>query len=155
METKICKRCGRELPTSEYNKHSTNKDGLQSWCRECQSEYGHMRDLHKEGVKYCKKCGKIKSKTEFYPCSHHKDGLQTYCKECDKEHGRLKNGTTGVYKVDPITKLLESYSEEDLIQELRRRSCKVSKLLSDDEILQEIRERGYEGELAVIKVVKI
>lgn len=38
ITTKVCPKCGRELPTSEFNKSSKNKDGLQSWCRECQRE---------------------------------------------------------------------------------------------------------------------
>ena len=38
METKLCKKCGRELPTTDFNKCASNKDGLQSYCRECQHE---------------------------------------------------------------------------------------------------------------------
>ena len=31
----MCKRCGRELPVSEFGKHARTKDGLQHYCREC------------------------------------------------------------------------------------------------------------------------
>lgn len=36
-KTKICKRCGRELPVSEFGHHARSKDGLQPYCRECRS----------------------------------------------------------------------------------------------------------------------
>ena len=35
-ETKICKKCGRELPLEAFSKHKGTKDGLQTWCRACQ-----------------------------------------------------------------------------------------------------------------------
>lgn len=38
METKVCSKCGRELPVDQFNKNAKAKDGYQSWCRECQSE---------------------------------------------------------------------------------------------------------------------
>lgn len=34
-KTKVCKRCGRELPVTEFGKHCKTKDGLQPYCREC------------------------------------------------------------------------------------------------------------------------
>lgn len=36
METKICPKCGKELPVSEFSKNSKAKDGLQSQCKSCQ-----------------------------------------------------------------------------------------------------------------------
>lgn len=35
METKVCSKCGRELPTSEFHAHKNAKDGLQAFCKEC------------------------------------------------------------------------------------------------------------------------
>lgn len=35
METKVCSKCGRELPITEYYKHKNAKDGLQAFCKEC------------------------------------------------------------------------------------------------------------------------
>ena len=37
--TKVCSKCGRELPTSEFNKDKKAKDGLQRYCKECQKQY--------------------------------------------------------------------------------------------------------------------
>lgn len=39
METKICKKCGRELPLDNFSKNAKMKDGLQNHCRACASEY--------------------------------------------------------------------------------------------------------------------
>jgi hypothetical protein len=36
--SKICKRCGRELPKSHFNRHARCADGLQPNCMDCQSE---------------------------------------------------------------------------------------------------------------------
>lgn len=35
METKVCSKCGRELPTTEFYVNKHQKDGLQSYCKEC------------------------------------------------------------------------------------------------------------------------
>lgn len=35
--TKHCTKCGRDLPTSSFCRKSNSKDGLQTWCKECQA----------------------------------------------------------------------------------------------------------------------
>lgn len=35
METKICKKCGRELPLEAFGKSSRSLDGLRDHCKEC------------------------------------------------------------------------------------------------------------------------
>lgn len=35
METKVCKKCGRELPTTDFYVNKHQKDGLQTYCKEC------------------------------------------------------------------------------------------------------------------------
>ena len=37
--TKICSKCGRELPISKFSKRKSSKDGLQAYCKECKAEY--------------------------------------------------------------------------------------------------------------------
>lgn len=37
-KTKVCSRCGRELPISDFGRHARTKDGLQPMCRECRSK---------------------------------------------------------------------------------------------------------------------
>lgn len=38
IKTKVCTKCGRELPIEKFSKGS-NKGGLQSRCKDCVSEY--------------------------------------------------------------------------------------------------------------------
>ncbi len=37
-KTKVCKRCGRELPLHEFGRHARTADGLQVYCRQCSKE---------------------------------------------------------------------------------------------------------------------
>ena len=50
-KTKVCTKCGRELPLSEFNKHEATKDGLTYWCKLCYKEY-HINwyETHKSDV---------------------------------------------------------------------------------------------------------
>ena len=53
MEYKICKKCGRELPTSHFTKESRQKDGLFIWCKDCEKEYNeeYAKSLRGSSVK--------------------------------------------------------------------------------------------------------
>lgn len=42
METKVCKKCGRELPLSEFYKTKNCKDGHRNECKEC------LKQQHKQ-----------------------------------------------------------------------------------------------------------
>jgi len=35
-KTKVCTRCGQELPVEYFNKNNRTKDGLQIYCKDCQ-----------------------------------------------------------------------------------------------------------------------
>ena len=39
METKICKKCGRELPVSLFYRASNTADGYQCNCKACRKAY--------------------------------------------------------------------------------------------------------------------
>lgn len=58
METKICSKCGKELPVSEFSKNSKTKDGLQCQCKSCQ------KAAHKESRRGLKSYWRGK-KTDF------------------------------------------------------------------------------------------
>lgn len=55
--TKICSKCGRELPLTEYYKSKWNKDGFQNYCKECCKQHNkqfridnptYMKDYNKQ-----------------------------------------------------------------------------------------------------------
>lgn len=37
--TKVCSKCGRELPVISFAVHKVSSDGLHSYCRDCGSTY--------------------------------------------------------------------------------------------------------------------
>lgn len=37
-QTKICTKCGRELPFEKFGKGNT-KDGRRTWCKDCMNKY--------------------------------------------------------------------------------------------------------------------
>lgn len=45
--TKVCCKCKRELPVEEFYKNKKMKDGLQSYCKQCQVDYS--RQSHSKG----------------------------------------------------------------------------------------------------------
>ena len=42
-KTKVCTKCGRELPLDAFSKKADTKDGLQYHCKECQREASKNR----------------------------------------------------------------------------------------------------------------
>lgn len=40
---KVCLKCGESKPVSEFSKNRNRKDGLQAYCKACQSAHRHAR----------------------------------------------------------------------------------------------------------------
>lgn len=53
METKVCTKCGRELPTSEFYKNKATKDGLQHHCKSCSNKM-NLEARHRRLAKMAK-----------------------------------------------------------------------------------------------------
>lgn len=47
IKTKVCAKCKRELPTTEFHRNKVTKDGLQHHCKECNKEYHARRVARK------------------------------------------------------------------------------------------------------------
>lgn len=43
VTTKRCNKCGIEKPISHFNKHKSNRDGLELRCKACRAEYDRQR----------------------------------------------------------------------------------------------------------------
>lgn len=67
--SKYCTKCGRNLPLSEFNRDSGEKDGLQRTCRDCFSAYNRAR--------YASNREKFKRDVAAYQKSHPGRVLQT------------------------------------------------------------------------------
>jgi hypothetical protein len=52
---KVCWSCNQELSLASYNKNSSEKDGHQKFCRQCQREYGRKL-YHKNKQREQERC---------------------------------------------------------------------------------------------------
>ena len=72
IKTKVCKKCGRELPLSEFYKKSNSRDGLQSNCKECSnkmsSEYAKKSRERKKARMVEEERIEFEKKYKIYTC---------------------------------------------------------------------------------------
>ena len=48
-ETKVCSKCGREFPITEFTPNKTSKDGHVGQCKDCRNAYQRERYARKKG----------------------------------------------------------------------------------------------------------
>jgi len=101
---KRCSKCKKLKDDSQFGRERRHKNGLRSWCRQCESEYarryynrdgGPVKKYYKYdechrvvgGVKEkrCRRCGKWKPESEYYKRYRNKDGFAVWCKKCADE----------------------------------------------------------------------
>ena len=93
METKICSKCGRDLPITNYHKNGFNSEGKQKYrgyCKDCANNLEKQRYLNKKSFvnsqkNKCEKCGEDRVYTLDF---HHKDK-----KEKEFTIGKFKKGS--------------------------------------------------------------
>ena len=127
-QAKQCAHCKRTLTADNFNVSKITSDGLQSWCKKCTNEYQALDVLFKRqckgGAKVCKRCGQIKARTDFPNDPYHKDGKLRICNECiDEINGKNAAQPEQQQAVQPtlFDKPLDAYSVQELIDELKRR----------------------------------
>lgn len=49
METKICKKCGKELPVDKFYKNKSQKDGFGYYCKDCVNTYKSSKKANADG----------------------------------------------------------------------------------------------------------
>ena len=86
MKTKKCTKCGIKKSLNNFSKNKSKKDGLDSWCKDCDKEY---RELNKDKSKkyYKQHRNEILEKSKKYR-ELNKDKLKKQKKEYCK---RTKN----------------------------------------------------------------
>lgn len=98
--TKVCTTCQKNKPKTEFNKHASMRDGLQSQCKECAkfsqkksvlaNKLKNTNGIDTSGVKVCPRCHKEKEKTKFGVSLSCRDGSCSYCKECVSRDSRAR-----------------------------------------------------------------
>ena len=112
-ETKKCTRCGRVLPIENYNKSSKSADGLQIYCRECQSELS----------KAYNRANAAKIAERRRERQQQKAAVDSAPKDEPTNNAdviRTSDGRT-LRRVSDSCKPLEEYTSRDLLSELKRR----------------------------------
>jgi len=81
MKTKICGKCKKEKPTSEFNKSAKKVDGFSSYCKKCNRDY--LKEHYNNNLNYYKekaKNRKIQIREDF---QNYKKTLK--CKKCGED----------------------------------------------------------------------
>lgn len=142
METKVCKRDGAVKPVTEFWKSKTTRDGLQSWCKECITEYKKLNREWKYlgGAKLCQKCREFKPRSLFgyNPVLH--DKQNPICKDCEAKQDPLNPGK-------PRDNATQSQFQLDFAKDLSAFDTR--------QLLDELKCRGYTGELTRMEKIKL
>lgn len=117
MKTKKCPRCGQIKNVKNFNKNKARKDGLSSYCNECQKEYSkyhyntNKQTYFKKNYKYHKK------KIEFINRYKQMCG----CKLCgEKRYWVLDFHHQSKNKEFHVTSDGRSYSFDKVKEEIRK-----------------------------------
>lgn len=89
---KICKRCGIEKPITEFSNASRNKDGLNSWCKTCCSEYDRQyREKHKDEISHKTKVRYAENRLEILEKQkqHYHDNKDKFKKYREENKDRI------------------------------------------------------------------
>ena len=91
---KVCTKCGKTKPISEFNVKNDSPDGYQYHCKDCKREYQLKRKfIEKTDIGYkkqCVHCGEWKAGIDFYFKSNTPDKLQPWCKKCTNEYNEKR-----------------------------------------------------------------
>lgn len=99
METKICKKCGKELPLDNFYRASGNKDGHEGVCKKCRKE-SKMR--HK---RICPQCGK-----EFISDRKNQKHCSRECSDKSKSKSH-EQFIKDLAMIHPTIKVLSDYTK--------------------------------------------
>ena len=113
---KMCKRCSIEKDYDRFSITKASKDGLNSWCKDCKSEYSksmrECRVVKDIGTKLCTNCEIVKD-VVFFSTGNNKDGLNNWCKDCNDEYGRTYY-KENKERLKPIRKIWKANNSQKL-----------------------------------------
>ena len=89
----------------------------------------------------CSKCGKSKPITHFGKNPHTPTGLKKVCRQCEAKANRERKIKQALEK----QRIIDAYNK--IIEESVGIKTPIISGISDDDIIIELRKRGYSGEL--------
>ena len=86
---KTCCKCDECKPVNNFRKSNRTKDGLKTWCRECENLYENARkkskdfaDIDDGKLKICSTCGIPQPRSNFHRSKRDPDGVKGQCRSC-------------------------------------------------------------------------
>ena len=133
---KVCSKCKVEKSEGEFNKCSTVKSGLRSYCIECQkiiNKKSKEKLKNKEKIqiisKTCSQCKQERNMIEFYKCNTNLDGLHSNCKCCvdleKKNKRKQQNSLEKTCKECGIKKLNINFRQNRHNRTITEDTCKA------------------------------
>ena len=137
MKTKICRKCKIEKPAELFYKNKKRKDGLSSYCIDCQLKACKQCVSNKVHVeeKECNGCHKVKKANEYYSDVSKKDGLGTMCKECTNR----KNHKWKMENLEKYTECGYKYRMKTKDKKRKYDSVYLQKRINGDEYYKHVR----------------
>jgi len=122
--TKVCTKCGRELPLSEYCADKSRKDGLTCWCKSCWKKHTkiYFEARHEERLKKNRVYYECVKKPSCPRVGGYGAVFETFtCEICGKEFRRLKSNVDNMYEYQGY---LPRFCSRECLHESRRKTLK-------------------------------
>jgi hypothetical protein len=141
MDTKICKKCGKEYPEGNFPKRETGRGRPE--CKDCINAYNRLRYLEKVGKfkrdirrderesdpKKCIRCGELKPLSEYTIHNRKTGHHRNFCHDCEKKwiskyhkspHGKETRKDWVDSNKEKIEEYKRFYKQDSVRQELSR-----------------------------------
>ncbi len=122
MDTKVCSKCRRAKPVSEFTLNKSRKDGLQTSCKECHRDYVNQpysrnREYYKDKAKtrrdsHREEMARVVREAKSQPCADCKNQFPYYVMDLDHVRGvKRGNVSTLVGWGGSMSELLEEIAK--------------------------------------------
>ena len=126
---KLCKRCNTEKTNIEFSISKNSKDGLNSWCKSCKSEYSRYKNINrvfkKMDKKICSSC-LVEKEINNFSKGNTDDGFNIWCKSCQNEYNK-KYYNENKERLKPIRKKWMNDNKDKLKLYQKERYIKIDK----------------------------
>ena len=164
MDTKVCSRCGSELPIDSFYKNNATKDGFDVVCKTCKSNYNKQYHRKKKALKEAAKLvvakvdtnkiegsynlAKIEKEAIVSCISNNRDKSFSEYAEMLGISERTLYRKIHCYDLKELITNIKSFSEmemADAISGIHLARVKTLADYDDKELLEELWKREYDG----------